>query len=62
MAIDDRSLETRLGEIVPQQLSLPDPLLANVDTSMPVDTEFAADESMEPVEVAGLGLIKGLLI
>ena len=61
MAIDDRSLETRLGEIVPQQLSLPDPLLANVDTSMPVDTEFAADESMEPVEVAGLGLIKGLL-
>jgi hypothetical protein len=61
MAIDDRSLETRLGEIVPQQLSLPDPLLANVDTSMPVDAEFAADESMEPVEVAGLGLIKGLL-
>ena len=31
MAIDDKSLTARLGEIIPQQLSLPDPLLQQVD-------------------------------
>jgi hypothetical protein len=62
MAID-RSLEGRLGQILPQpvQLNLPDPLLQQVDDSQPVDTEIVDDQGMEPVQVAGIGSLKGLL-
>jgi len=62
MAID-RSLEGRLGQILPQpvQLNLPDPLLQQVDESQPVDTELVDDQGMEPVQVAGIGSLKGLL-
>lgn len=62
MAID-KSLEGRLGQILPQpvQLNLPDPLLQQVDNSQPVDTEVVDDQGMEPVQVAGIGSLKGLL-
>lgn len=62
MAID-KSLEGRLGQILPQpvQLNLPDPLLQQVDDSQPVDTEVVDDQGMEPVQVAGIGSLKGLL-
>lgn len=63
MAIDNRSLDVRIGEMVPQQLSLPDPLLANVDDAMPADMPMMQTDDSEPVQVAGvgLGLLKGLL-
>jgi hypothetical protein len=62
MAID-KSLEGRLGQILPQpvQLNLPDPLLQQVDNSQPVDTEVVDDQGIEPVQVAGIGSLKGLL-
>ena len=63
MAIDDKSLNARLGEILPQQLTLPDPLLQQVDSSVPADTEIGDMTDSEPVQVAGVGLnlLKGLL-
>lgn len=63
MAIDDKSLNARLGEILPQQLTLPDPLLQQVDSSVPADTEVGDMTDSEPVQVAGVGLnlLKGLL-
>ena len=63
MAIDNKSLTARLGEIIPQQLSLPDPLLQQVDSTVPADTEVGDMTDVEPIQVAGVGLnlLKDLL-